>query len=291
MVSAAEIDRGLPTDVRDALARRLVWALADRRRLVALAAAAQRARLLARGATSEPASTAETRAAAWLRAVGLLAEPERGSRVGSEAIEVTDAAQPRGGEGSRHAGPGRRVAERAGKRARGGRSAATAGLDGEAWGEEPARRGASSNRRPQVDSPWAALATARLERYAEVARMVRPGRSVAARLHQTRSLLAAELYFEVHELLEPLWRRSRGVERDVLQGLIQAAVAWYHWQRGNTGGAARLARAAASRLAPRRGGWRGFDVETVARAARGWAEWLARDEQTSPPPARPFLTP
>ena len=46
------------------------------------------------------------------------------------------------------------------------------------------------------------------------------------------------LYFEVHELLEPVWLRAEGHERIALQGVIQVAVAFHHLQGGNLAGAA-----------------------------------------------------
>jgi uncharacterized protein len=44
-------------------------------------------------------------------------------------------------------------------------------------------------------------------------------------------------YFACHEVWEELWKRSAGDERMALQGLIQAAAALLHAQRGNRRGA------------------------------------------------------
>jgi uncharacterized protein len=44
-------------------------------------------------------------------------------------------------------------------------------------------------------------------------------------------------YFACHEVWEELWKRSTGDTRAVLQGMIQAAVALLHAQRGNRRGA------------------------------------------------------
>ena len=50
--------------------------------------------------------------------------------------------------------------------------------------------------------------------------------------------------FEAHETLEALWMLADGSEKRLLQGLIQLAVAWHHWQQGNlTGARGVLARA------------------------------------------------
>ena len=40
------------------------------------------------------------------------------------------------------------------------------------------------------------------------------------------------LFFEMHELLETIWQRTSGKERDALKGLIQAAGAYVHLLRG-----------------------------------------------------------
>ncbi len=55
-------------------------------------------------------------------------------------------------------------------------------------------------------------------------------------------------YFEVHELLEELWRRHDGDLSDFYQGLLQAAVSLYHYGNGNFHGAKLLARQAEAKL-------------------------------------------
>ena len=44
-------------------------------------------------------------------------------------------------------------------------------------------------------------------------------------------------YFEAHEVWEDLWRETAGPVRRFYQGLIQAAVAMHHLERGNLAGA------------------------------------------------------
>lgn len=47
-------------------------------------------------------------------------------------------------------------------------------------------------------------------------------------------------YFECHEVLEDEWKKdSRGMRKNYWRGLIQIAVALYHWRRGNLKGAGR----------------------------------------------------
>jgi predicted metal-dependent hydrolase len=47
-------------------------------------------------------------------------------------------------------------------------------------------------------------------------------------------------WFECHETLEELWVGEKGELRDLYQGLLQIAVALYHWRNGNFKGAVGL---------------------------------------------------
>ena len=55
-------------------------------------------------------------------------------------------------------------------------------------------------------------------------------------------------YFESHEVLEDLWRRTAGEEKLFYQGLIQAAVCLHHLRQGNREGMEYEFRAAAEKL-------------------------------------------
>ena len=50
-------------------------------------------------------------------------------------------------------------------------------------------------------------------------------------------LFNAGEFYECHEVLEDIWRPSRGAERYFLQALIHFAVGFYHHQQGNRIGA------------------------------------------------------
>jgi predicted metal-dependent hydrolase len=50
-------------------------------------------------------------------------------------------------------------------------------------------------------------------------------------------LFNAGRFFDCHEIWEELWRRESGAEKLFYQGMIQAAVAILHAQRGNPRGA------------------------------------------------------
>lgn len=56
------------------------------------------------------------------------------------------------------------------------------------------------------------------------------------------------LFFEVHEILEELWRPATGSERQALKGVIKAAGVYVHLERGNLKGGAKMAAKALSLL-------------------------------------------
>ena len=77
----------------------------------------------------------------------------------------------------------------------------------------------------------------------------RHGESLMRLLDRTAALANHGLYFEVHELLEPVWFRAAEPERTALQGLIQVAVAFHHVENGNRQGARSLLALGVAKLA------------------------------------------
>lgn len=69
-------------------------------------------------------------------------------------------------------------------------------------------------------------------------------------VHVLRGVKAfnAGRFFLAHEIWEDVWRDSLPPAKDYYQALIQAAIAFYHLQRGNFVGARRLADRALGRL-------------------------------------------
>lgn len=61
-------------------------------------------------------------------------------------------------------------------------------------------------------------------------------------------LFNSEQFFHAHEVWEELWLAQNEPEKTFLQGLIQAAAAFYHYVRGNFSGAQSLLAAAAIKL-------------------------------------------
>lgn len=74
-------------------------------------------------------------------------------------------------------------------------------------------------------------------------------------------------FYESHEHLEEVWQFERGPIRDLYKGLIQAAAAYVHLERGGYPGAVRLLTTALAYLGPYREpeGAMGFDVDGIAR--------------------------
>ena len=62
------------------------------------------------------------------------------------------------------------------------------------------------------------------------------------------ALFNAGRFFECHEAWEEIWKRAVGEDKRFYQGLIQAAVAILHAQRGNRVGAAKLYAKASEKL-------------------------------------------
>lgn len=92
-------------------------------------------------------------------------------------------------------------------------------------------------------------------------------------------------YFEAHEVAEHLWLRAAEPEKTFLKGLIHAAVALCHYQRGN-GHGARVKYASCRRyLEPYRPDYQGVDLEDLlAEMDRFFAALAASPRGTPPPP-------
>ena len=115
----------------------------------------------------------------------------------------------------------------------------------------------------------------RLQEYAAALAIAPRGSDLRTRLAQSLPLFSRALFFEVHEVLEPSWQRASGLERILVQGVIQAAVAWHPARQRRA--PARLAAAAAEKLADVPSPRQGFAVAEVEENSRSLAERLAAD--------------
>jgi len=78
-------------------------------------------------------------------------------------------------------------------------------------------------------------------------------------------LFNAGEFYECHEVLEDVWRPSRGEERLFLQAVIHIAVGLYHYKEGNPIGAELQLRKALSKLAGYLPVYRGIDTAQLYR--------------------------
>ncbi len=99
--------------------------------------------------------------------------------------------------------------------------------------------------------------------------MREPDHAPAAFWRRGLQLFNAGRWWEAHEALEQVWRRAPQAERSHWQGLIQAAAALLHQERGNAHGVEAVGGAAVRKLAVPAPA--GFPIET-----RDFAEGLAR---------------
>jgi hypothetical protein len=103
-----------------------------------------------------------------------------------------------------------------------------------------------------VHAPWADAARAHAARAVAAAGMridAAPGTPVSEAVRDAVALWNAGLFFEVHEVLEAVWKTAAGPLRQGLQGVIQVAVAYHHLAHDNPRGARTLMRDGRARLA------------------------------------------
>ncbi|MGA7872728.1 MAG: DUF309 domain-containing protein [Candidatus Binatus sp.] len=94
-------------------------------------------------------------------------------------------------------------------------------------------------------------------------------------------------FFECHEAWEEIWKRSDGETKLFYQGLIQAAVAILHAQRGNLEGARSLYEKASAKLDPIPPEHMGLAVAELRAALSRFIEIATRaDGRPLPKPPR-----
>ena len=89
-------------------------------------------------------------------------------------------------------------------------------------------------------------------------------------------------FFECHEVLEDLWQETLGPERKFYQGLIQAAVALFHFGNENLGGARKLYQSTEKNLAPYRPYFSGLDLEKFMGDMKFCFQHLLEASETYP---------
>jgi predicted metal-dependent hydrolase len=97
------------------------------------------------------------------------------------------------------------------------------------------------------DPVYQAYIEDRLALYRQAINEIKAGQALDPR-YQAIYLWNLGLFFEMHELLETIWQKSRDPERSALKGLIQAAGVHVHRQRGRIDIAGSLAQRAEKHL-------------------------------------------
>ncbi len=113
------------------------------------------------------------------------------------------------------------------------------------------------------------------------------------RLRQAVELFNRREFFACHDVLEELWSETLDDDRTFYQGLIHAAVALFHFEEGNLGGARKMFRSARAYLAPYAPAHAGLQVaEFLAAFEQCFAELRAlRDPTDRSVSLRPELIP
>lgn len=128
-----------------------------------------------------------------------------------------------------------------------------------------------------------------------------PKTPLAMALTRAALLLREGLFFEVHEVLESVWRALDGSTRMAVQGLIQVAVGLHHCAHGNMRGAASLLAKGRAKLERHGHVLEGVDIGRFLDMLRPWeravdaarwpedlaAPWLVSGEDVSCARARP----
>ncbi len=94
-------------------------------------------------------------------------------------------------------------------------------------------------------------------------------------------LFNSEQFYECHDFIEDIWLQESSDQQPFLQGLIQAAVAFYHFQNGSLGAARSMLALALAKLEPYPDGYRGIRVAPLVAELGIWKEALDEAVATS----------
>lgn len=94
-------------------------------------------------------------------------------------------------------------------------------------------------------------------------------------------------FFVAHEVWEEIWLKAAEPEKTFLQGLIQVAAGFHHYQRGNLLGAQSLTRAGLEKLDKHSQQHPELDVLRLISAVRRWQTQI--ESANAPEPEFPLL--
>src|SRR5437773_12338647 len=110
-----------------------------------------------------------------------------------------------------------------------------------------------------------------------------------AELRRGVALFNAGLYFECHELLEGVWRATPGPERAFYHGIVQAAAAFYHYEKRNFHGAKTLLTKGLQKLEGFPDHYRGVNLGAFRRMLRSWLAHF-KEGTSNAPEALPIIS-
>jgi hypothetical protein len=124
----------------------------------------------------------------------------------------------------------------------------------------------------------------RLEKALRLAARPAPA-GVPNAIRRGAALFNAGLFFECHEFFEDVWRASGPPERTFYHGLVQAAAACYHAEKGNAHGAAVLLDKARDKLSAYVPRYLGVDVAGLLASLGPVRDGASRGPYHGPKPA------
>ena len=83
-------------------------------------------------------------------------------------------------------------------------------------------------------------------------------------------------FYDCHDLIEGLWLEESSDEQPFLQGLIQAAVAFFHYQQGKWGAARAMMKQSLDNLTPYPEVYKGIQVARLRSELLVWKQSLDR---------------
>lgn len=102
-------------------------------------------------------------------------------------------------------------------------------------------------------------------------------------LRQGAALFNTGLFFECHELLEETWKATTGPSKNFYHGIVQAAAAFYHYEKRNMHGARTLLQKGRHRLEPYPPVYEGVNLASFRAELKLWAEHFADTEGSKTP--------
>jgi RimJ/RimL family protein N-acetyltransferase len=103
-------------------------------------------------------------------------------------------------------------------------------------------------------------------------------------LHEGLRCFHSGAFFQAHEHWESVWLAAQEPEKTFLQGLIQIAAAFHHFQRGNCAGTISLLRSALRRLDAYPEAFAGVAVAPLRATIRLWLGPIETPSRSSLPP-------